>query len=122
MTLGIKILVLLFSLIFFAVFISVARRGHMKAFYSTLWLVVALFMLCLVLFESLFKRLSTLLGIADASFLIIVGLISFLLIYVLHLSEKVSVLSNRIQELISHNSILENELRNLNNLNKKVED
>jgi sensor histidine kinase YesM len=93
----------------------------MKTFYSTLWLVVALFMLSLVIFESLFKNLATFFGITDASFLVIVGLIFFILIYILHLSEKVSVLSNRIQELISHNSILEKEIRNLKNIDKKIE-
>ena len=113
MTLSIKILVLLFSIVFFAVFISVVRKRNMKTFYSSLWLLVSFFMLSLVVFEGFYKWLATILGITDASFLIIVGLIFFLLIYVLHLSEKVSEMSSRIQELISHNSILENEIRKL---------
>ena len=113
MTLSIKILVLLFSIVFFAVFISVVRKRNMKTFYSSLWLLVSLFMLSLVIFERFYKWFATILGITDASFLIIVGLIAFLIIYVLHLSEKVSEMSSRIQELISHNSILENEVRKL---------
>lgn len=113
MTLGIRLLVLLFSIIFFIVFISVVRKRNMKTFYATLWLMVSFFMLSLVIFERFYKWFATLLGISDASFFVIVSLIAFLLIYVLHLSEKVSEMSSRIQELISHNSILENEVRKL---------
>jgi len=122
MSLGIKLLVLLFSILFFAVFISVVRKRNMKTFYSTLWLIVSFFMLSLVIFEGLYKWLATALGISDASFLVIVGLIAFILIYVLHLSEKVSEMSSRIQELISYNSILENEVRKLNLPQKKIEE
>jgi hypothetical protein len=121
MSLGIKILVLLFSILLFAVFISVARKRTMKTFYSTLWLMVAFFMLSLVIFERFYKWFATAIGISDASFFVIVSLIAFLLVYVLHLSEKVSEMSSRIQELISHHSILENEIRRLNNQQKNIE-
>jgi hypothetical protein len=70
-------------------------------------------MLSVVLFESVYKWIATELGLTDASFLIIVVLISFLMVYVLYLSIKVSEMSDRIQELISHNGILENELRKI---------
>lgn len=85
----------------------------MKTFYSTLWLLVSVFMLSLVVFESFYKGIATILGISDASFLIIVSLISFLLIYVLYLSVKISEMSDRIQELISFTSILENKIRKM---------
>ena len=68
-------------------------------------------MLSTVLFEGFFKRISTYLGLNDASLLIIITLISFLIIYVLHLSIKISEMGDRIQELISFASILEKEIR-----------
>jgi len=122
MALNFKILTLLFGIIFFMIFISAVRQKSFKTFYSTLWLLVSLFMFSLVVFEKAYKTIATLLGIRDASFLVIVSLIAFLLVYVLHLSEKVSIMSDRIQELISHNSILENEIRKIkkkNNFNDK---
>ena len=117
MQLSLKIIALLFGLIFLIIFISLLRRKNVKPFYSTLWLIVSIFMISLVLFEKFYKWIATSLGITDASFLIIVGLISFLLAYVLHLSIKICQMSDRIQELISFNSILELEIRKLN---KKV--
>ena len=41
------------------------------------------------------------LGLGDASFLIILGVVFFQLIYILHLSIRISELSDRVQELIS---------------------
>jgi hypothetical protein len=111
MQLSLKILILLFSFIFLVVFISLLKRRNIKPFYSTLWLMVSLFMISLVAFEKGYKWIATSLGIADASFLIIVSLISFLLVYVLHLSIRISQMSDRIQELISYAGILEHEIR-----------
>ncbi|MBN2863673.1 MAG: DUF2304 domain-containing protein [Bacteroidales bacterium] len=107
----VKILALLYSLVLFGAFIVMARNKSVKPFYSTLWLIVSIFMLSFVIFEGFYRRLAEILQIENATIFVIVGLISFLLIYVLHLSVKISELSNRIQELISHNSILERELR-----------
>lgn len=110
---SLKILILLFGIIFLIIFISLLRRRNVKPFYSTLWLLVSLFMISLVVFEKLYKWIATTLGITDASFLVIVGIISFLLVYVLHLSVKISQMSDRIQELISSNAILEHKLRTI---------
>ena len=118
MPLSIKLLVLVFGLVFLAIFIYLLRKKSMKTFYSMLWLFVSFFMLSLVMFEKIYKWIATILGVSDASFLIIVGLIWFLLMYVLHLSIKISEISDRIQELISHTSILEHEIRK----SKKTED
>ena len=68
-------------------------------------------MLSFVLFENLYKQIATALKIENATLLIIVGLISFLLFYVFYLSLKISELTNKIQELLSMVSILEHEIR-----------
>lgn len=113
MNISLRILVVLVGIIFTFIFFSLARKKSIKPFYTTLWLLVTLFIFSLVIFEKFYKWVATQLGIADASFLVIVGFISFLLIYVLYLSIKISIISDRIQELISHSSILENEIRKL---------
>ena len=117
MPLSIKLLVLVFGLVFLAIFISLLRKKSMKPFYSILWLLVAFFMLSLVVFEKFYKWIATTLGVYDATVLVIIGLILFLLMYVLHLSIKISEMSDRIQELISHTSILEHEIRKNNKKN-----
>lgn len=111
MQLSLKLLTLLLGVIFLATFILLVRKKNVKPFYSTIWLLVSIFMISLVLFEKFYKWIATSLGIADASFLIIVAMISFLLIYVLYISIKISQMSDRIQELISFTGILEHEIR-----------
>jgi hypothetical protein len=106
MPFSIKILVFLFSVGFFIGFIALIRNKSVKTFYSFLWLIVTLVLLSIVIFEKFYKYLATMLGISDASFIVIVGLISFLLVYVFYLSIKISEMSDRIQELISFTSIL----------------
>jgi hypothetical protein len=113
MQLSLKLLALLLGLIFLLVFLTLLRKKNVKPFYSALWLLVSIFMISLVVFEKFYKWIATSLGIPDASFLIIVSLISFLLVYVLHLSIKISQMSDRIQELISFTSILEHEIRKM---------
>ncbi len=120
MQFSIKILTLLLGIFFLVVFILLLRKKNVKPFYTTLWLLIALFMISLVVFESFYKKIATIIGVPDASFLIIVTLISFLLIYVLYLSIKISSMSDNIQELISHASILEHELRKLKKNDSKA--
>lgn len=106
-----QLISLIFSITFILVFIALSRKKAIKPFYSTLWLFVSLFMLSVVLFEEFYKNIATAFGLTDASFLIIITLLSFLLIYVLYLSLKISEMGDRIQELISYTSILENKIR-----------
>ena len=110
---AVKLIALLYALMLFGAFIAMARNRAVKPFYTTLWLVVSLFMLSFVVFEDTYRNLAAYLRIENATTFIIVGLISFLLVYVLHLSVKISELSNRTQELISQSAILERELRKL---------
>ncbi|HNV62496.1 MAG TPA: DUF2304 domain-containing protein [Candidatus Cloacimonas acidaminovorans] len=112
MGLAVKILATLYGLLLFAMFIVMARKRGIKPFYTTLWLIVSLFMFSFILFESFYQWLSQLLRIESATLFVIVGLISFLFVYVLYLSIKISELSNKVQELISYTAILEKEIRN----------
>jgi hypothetical protein len=107
----IKILLTLFSISFFTGFVLLVRHRSVKPFYSFLWLTIALGMLSIVVFERVYKAIATMLGISDASFMVMVGLITFLLVYVFYLSIKISEMSDRIQELISFSAMLEHEIR-----------
>ena len=109
MPLSFKILALLCGMSFFSVCAYLLRRKSMNPFYSCLWFVIGLLMISVVLFEKFYKGIADLMHIRDASFLVLVGVIFFLLAYVLHLSIKISDISSRTQELISHVAILERE-------------
>jgi len=111
MPLSLKILVVLFSAAFLGTFLLLAKRGTVKPFYSSLWLLISCLMLSLVVFERFYKSVADHLGIRDASFLVFVGAIGFMLVYILYLSVKISELSDRMQEVISHLSILERDTR-----------
>ena len=113
MSTAVKILALVYGAILFTTFVVLSRKKSVKPFYTTLWLIISLFMFSFVLFENTYRSLAASLRIENATTFVIVGLISFLLIYVLYLSLKISELSNRTMDLISHASILEKELRDI---------
>jgi hypothetical protein len=113
MELIVKLLAISYGIILFGVFIFMIRSKSVKPFYSTLWLVVCLFMFSFVIFEKQYQWIAGALHIQNATFLIIVGLISFLMLYVLYISIKISEMSNKIQDLISYTSILEHKLRKI---------
>jgi hypothetical protein len=113
MPIFIRVILSIFSISFFVGFVLLVRNKSVKPIYSFLWLMVALGMLSIVVFEKFYKAVATLLGITDASFMFIVGLISFLLVYVFYLSIKISEMSDRIQELISFSAMLEHDIRRL---------
>jgi FlaA1/EpsC-like NDP-sugar epimerase len=114
MLLPIKILIVLCATAFFLTFLALIKRGSVKPFYSSLWLLISLLMFSVVPFEGAYKQVATWLNIRDASFLVFVGAIVFLLLYVLHLSIKISELSDRVQELISHAAIIDQAVRTRN--------
>ncbi|MBN2354890.1 DUF2304 domain-containing protein [candidate division KSB1 bacterium] len=113
MPLNFKILAFLSAITFFAIFISLVKRKSIKPFYAFLWFTISMIFLSVVVFEQLYKRLADFLQLTDASFFIIVGVIFFLMVYVLHLSLRISEMADRIQELISYTAILENRIRKI---------
>lgn len=106
MPVSVRILSLLCAVFFLAIFICLLRRRSLKPGYAFLWFVISIMMCAVVIFEKFFKGIANALRIEDASFLIIVGVLFFLLVYVLYLSIKLSEASDKIQELISHVAIL----------------
>ena len=60
-------------------------------------------------------------GIVDGRHTIYIGIIGFLLVYVFYMTTKVSMMDDRIQELISTAAILEKQLRDLEREREAVE-
>lgn len=113
MPLYVKLIASVLASIFFIIFVLLMKKRSIKPFHSFLWFCISLLMFSVIIFERFYKWLANSLGLTDASFFVILGVIFFLLIYVLYLSIKISEMSDRIHELISFNAILENKLRNI---------
>jgi hypothetical protein len=118
MEVKIKLLAATYLIVLFSAFFFMIKNKSVKPFYLLLWLLVCLFMLSFVVFEKQYQWIAGVLSVQNATLLVIVALISFLLLFVLYISIKISELSNKVQELISYTSILENEIRKL----KKAEE
>ena len=110
MPISVKIIGIICASAFFMVFIMLVKNRSVKPFYSCLWFFVSVLMFSIIVFEKLFKWLALFFGLTDASFLVIVGVIFFLLMYILHLSIRLSEMSDQIQELISHLAIIEKKI------------
>ena len=108
-----KILAIISAIIFLYVFIALMKRRSIKPFYAFLWFVISVSFFSIVIFEKAFKRLADILQLTDASFFVIVGSLFFLMVYVLHLSIRISEMSGRIQELISAVAILANRVKKM---------
>ncbi|HWQ81483.1 MAG TPA: DUF2304 domain-containing protein [Ignavibacteria bacterium] len=108
----IKLLAILIGFFFLILVLNQVRKNNMHPSYSVLWVLVSLFLLSVPILEPLYKWIATaLIGIIDARHIIYVVLIGFLLIYIFFLTVKITRMSDQIQNLISHTSILENEIR-----------
>jgi hypothetical protein len=108
MGLKVKLLALMLGLLFFAVVIAVIKRRAIKPAYAVLWIAVSLFLMSVPVLESFYVWFTySVLGIIDARHTIYIGLIGFLLVYVLYLTMKVSRMDDRIQQVISHLAVFE---------------
>jgi len=112
---GIKIQVISFLLgIVFLYFVfRFVKRNTFRPSYAFLWILVALFLVTIPVFESFYKWFATdVIGINDARHIIYVGIIGFLLIFLFYLTIRISKMNDQIQELISYTAILEEHFRN----------
>ena len=108
----IKILAFIIGLFFFFFVLRSLKRNFMRPTYAFLWIILSLFLLSISILEPLYKWIAIyVIGIMDARHIIYVSLIGFLLVYVFHLTGKISQMSDQIQILISNTAILEQELK-----------
>ena len=121
MGIKIKILAFVIGLIFFIFVLRSLKRNFMRPTYAFLWIVISVFLLSISVLEPLYKWIAVyVIGIVDARHIIYVALIGFLLVYIFHLTGKISQMSDQIQVLISHTAILEKELKDI--LEKKIKE
>lgn len=112
MGLKIKILAFLIGIGFFLFILRSIQRNNMRPAYAVLWLGVSVFLVSVSVLEPFYKWIAgSVIGIVDTRHVIYIVLIGFLLMYVFYLTIKINQMADRIQVLLAHTAILEDELR-----------
>ncbi len=112
MGIKIKILSIVIGFIFLMFILINLRKKILNPSYSFFWFFLSLFLISIPFLEPVYKWIaSELIGIKDARHIIYIGIIGILLINVFYLTSKISVLSDRIQELISSLSVIEEDVK-----------
>jgi len=110
----IKIFLLILGMGFVLIILKLIRNKDLRPSFSLLWFLISITLISIPIFNNFYKFISyNLLGFADATNIIYIVLIGFLLIYTLFMTIYISRISNRIQILVSHTSILEEEIKSL---------
>lgn len=111
MGIKIKLIALVLGLIFLYFVFRFVKRNTFRPSYAFMWILVAFFLVSIPVLEGFYKWVSlTIIGISDARHIIYVVLIGFMMIYVFHLTIRISKMNDQIQELISYTAILEKEI------------
>lgn len=110
MGIKIKILSILIGFIFLIFVLINLRKKILNPSYSFFWFFLSLFLISIPFLEPMYKWLATeVVGIKDARHIIYIGIIGILLVHVFYLTGKVSILSDRVQELISSLAVIDDE-------------
>jgi hypothetical protein len=111
----IQIISLVLGIVFFYFVFRFVKRNTFRPSYAFMWILVALFLASIPLLEKFYKWIATnLIGINDARHIIYVVLIGFLLVYIFHLTIRISKMNDQIQELISYTAIMEKQINDKN--------
>jgi hypothetical protein len=90
------------------------KKNTFRPSYAFMWILIAIFLVSVPLLEKFYKWVATnVIGINDARHIIYVVLIGFLLVYIFHLTVRISKMNDQVQELISYSAILETQIENI---------
>jgi hypothetical protein len=112
MGIRIQLISLILGVLFLYFVFRFVKRNTFRPSYAFMWILVAFFLVSIPLLERFYKWIATyVIGISDARHIIYVVLIGFLLVYIFHLTIRISKMNDQIQELISYTAILEKEIK-----------
>lgn len=120
MNLNLQVLSLLLGIFFLVVIFYNIKIKRLSPSYSILWILLAVFLLLVPVFQSFFISIARIFGVY-AENLVYIILIGFLLVYVLFITSKVVRLNNQVKELISNTAIIEDEIKELRNKTAKYD-
>ena len=108
----IQIISLIIGLIFFYFVFRFVKRNTFRPACAFLWRMISLFLISIPALENFYRWVArNVIGINDARHIIYAGLIGFLMLYIFYLTIKISEMSDKIQELISHTAILKRQMK-----------
>jgi hypothetical protein len=108
MDIRLKLLAALVGIAFLAFVLLSVRASSIRPSFAWLWLSIAGFLVSVPLLEPLYKWVAVaLIGVDDARTVVYVTVIGFLLVYTFRMTQALSRMSDRIQELITQAALLE---------------
>lgn len=111
MGLNIKIASIIAGVIFIFFVLRFSKKNMIRPSYTILWLMVSLFLISIPVFESFYRYVAhNIFGLVDATNVIYIGIIVFILIYLFYITIKINTLSDQVQIIISSLSILESKV------------
>lgn len=109
---------IVFCIVFFIFIIELVRRRKLKEEYSFLWIMINIIFFLLILKIEILQMISRFFGIAlTSSTLFFLG-ISFLLVYSIFISTKISTMTRQIKNLVQELSLLKFEVENKKNFDR----
>lgn len=124
MSLRIQIVCVIVAVLLLLIVFELVRRKKMAEEYSLFWLITCFSILLIAVWKGLLFRIAALLGIADATSLLLLVLAALFIIYSLHLSVRVTKLSQEYREVVQWLGLIRNrintiELKRLDESEKK---
>lgn len=108
---NIKIAAIIAGIVFIFLVLKFSKKIMIRPSYTILWLLVSLFLISIPVFENLYRYLAhDVFGLSDATNIIYIGLIFFILIYQFYITLKINNLSDQVQIIISNLSIVEKKI------------
>lgn len=108
-----RIVLIIGLIIYFAIVINLLKKNKLILKYSLLWLLMGIITVILVIFPQLLELFITVLGFADA----INGLLAFAIVFIMFLlmalTSIASKQSEKIQNLVQENALLEKKIRDM---------
>lgn len=113
MSLRVQIVAALAAILVMVFILELVRGKKLREEYSILWVAASVLMLLVALWKELLFSIARFLGVFNAnSLLFFLGFI-FVMIYLVHLSVKVSILTENSKEYSQHIGLLEAELEDI---------
>ena len=120
MGIKIKIISLLLAIFFIIVVVRFIKKNTISPSFVFLWFLVCFFLISVPIFENFYVFFArNIFGFDNAANVIYIGILGFLLIYILYVTLQMNRLSDQIHILISQTAILEKEIKELKGRVKK---
>lgn len=118
MGIQIQLSAFILGLMFLVWVMNALKHGKIKASYAFLWLLMCAYFMTIPMSSSLYKWISlNVVGMEEPNHFIYVVVMVFLLVYIFHLTTKITQLKDQVQALITHLAILRKDFDEQNKKN-----